>query len=54
MRAFYEALGRGLRPARALRAAKRALRSGASPYRKPYYWAAFQVFVGPGPAPHTP
>jgi len=49
MDTFYGELGKGKDPASALRTAKlRLLRSAdaASVFRKPYYWAPFQLYAG--------
>jgi CHAT domain-containing protein/tetratricopeptide (TPR) repeat protein len=43
---FYAALGTGQDPARALRNAKLNLLQSQPKYRKPFYWAPFQVYVG--------
>lgn len=45
MTRLYRELSRGARPADALHAAKLALIRGAGPYRKPYYWAPFQIYT---------
>lgn len=42
---FYEELAKGSRPDTALRAAKLSLLKN-SPYRSPFYWAPFQLYVG--------
>jgi CHAT domain-containing protein len=41
---FYGGLGAGQDPAQALRNAKLALLHGEPRYRKPFYWAPFQVY----------
>jgi CHAT domain-containing protein len=49
MDAFYNGLSRGEDPATALREAKLSfLRStdSKSVFRKPYYWAPFQLYAG--------
>jgi len=51
---LYSELGNGLGPAEALRAAKLSLLRSAGPYRKPYYWAPFQLFTRSAPFPHRP
>jgi CHAT domain-containing protein len=43
---FYAALGSGQNPVSALRSAKLALLKGDVSYRKPFYWAPFQAYVG--------
>ena len=50
MTALYAALDRGAVPADALRAAKLRLLAQDSKFRHPFYWAPFEVFVGPGPS----
>lgn len=45
MTRLYRELSRGERPPDALHAAKLALIRGAGPYRKPYYWAPFQIYT---------
>ncbi len=42
---LYSEMAKGLGPAEALRSAKLALLRSAGPYRKPYYWAPFQLFT---------
>lgn len=42
---LYRALGRGSEPAAALREAQLSLLKSGSAYRKPYYWAPFEVFT---------
>jgi CHAT domain-containing protein len=44
MKVLYGALRGGARPADALRTAKESLLKSSGPYRKPYYWAPFEVF----------
>jgi CHAT domain-containing protein/Tfp pilus assembly protein PilF len=51
MDAFYAALARGESSPDALRSAKRRLLDSGTAFRKPYYWAPFQIFEGPGPGP---
>ena len=49
MDAFYRELGKGRDPASALRAAKLTLLHPADPsivFRRPYYWAPFQLYAG--------
>jgi CHAT domain-containing protein len=46
---LYRELVNGLGPAEALRSAKLALVRSGGPYRKPYYWAPFQVYSRSGP-----
>ncbi len=49
MDVFYEQISRGQDPATALRRAKLALLKNKDPeivFRKPYYWAAFQLYSG--------
>lgn len=43
MNALYTGLGQGLPPPEALRRAQLSLLHSQGPYRKPYYWAPFQV-----------
>jgi CHAT domain-containing protein/Flp pilus assembly protein TadD len=43
---LYEELARGQDPASALRAAKLSLLHSDSVYRKPFYWAPFQLYTG--------
>ena len=45
MEGMYAQLRSGASPAKALRTAKLALLHSAGPYRKPYYWAPFQVIT---------
>jgi len=45
MQGMYAQLRSGASPAQALRAAKMAMLHSAGPYRKPYYWAPFQVIT---------
>ena len=42
---LYAGIAAGRTPATALRAAKLDLLKSTGPYRKPYYWAPFQVFT---------
>jgi CHAT domain-containing protein/Tfp pilus assembly protein PilF len=46
MAKLYEELARGVPPEDALRDAKLSLLHGAYPYKKPYYWGPFQLYVG--------
>jgi CHAT domain-containing protein len=48
MDVMYDGINRGEEPAMALREAKLALLHSASVYRRPFYWAPFQLYVGPG------
>ena len=43
---LYDGLSRGEDPASALRAAKLSLLHSDSVFRKPYYWAPFQLYAG--------
>jgi len=43
---LYDGLSRGQDPATALRNAKLSLLHSNSPYKKPYYWAPFQLYSG--------
>jgi CHAT domain-containing protein len=43
---LYGGIAAGQDPAAALRAAKRLLLNGAPAFRKPFYWAPFQVYLG--------
>ena len=43
---FYEELNKGETPASALRAAKLSLLHSSSAFRKPFYWAPFQLYAG--------
>ena len=43
---LYEELARGRDPATALRAAKLSLLHSDSVYKKPFYWAPFQLYAG--------
>ncbi len=45
MQGMYAQLHSGASPAQALRAAKMAMLHSTGPYRKPYYWAPFQVIT---------
>jgi CHAT domain-containing protein len=42
---LYAEIAAGRAPATALRAAKLDLLRSSGAYRKPYYWAPFQVFT---------
>lgn len=53
MDAMYTRIGSGDDPAIALRKAKLALLHSGSVYRRPFYWAPFQLYVGPGQAMHA-
>ena len=44
MQQLYAEISAGRSPAAALRAAKLRMLAKGGPYRKPYYWAPFQVF----------
>jgi CHAT domain-containing protein len=46
---LYAAVEKGSAPAEALRTAQLALARSRGPWRTPYYWAAFNVYIGPGP-----
>jgi CHAT domain-containing protein len=46
MDALYEGIGAGKSPAEALRQAKLSMIASTSNFRKPYYWAPFQVYLG--------
>jgi CHAT domain-containing protein len=46
MDALYNGLSRGQDPASALRAAKLSLLHSDSVFKKPYYWAPFQLYAG--------
>jgi CHAT domain-containing protein len=46
---LYRELADGLSPAEALRSAKLALLRSSGPYRKPYYWAPFQLYTRSAP-----
>jgi CHAT domain-containing protein len=46
MDGLYENLGASMSPARALREAKLKMIRSRSSFKKPYYWAPFQVYVG--------
>ena len=48
MTTLYATLDARAAPADALRAAKLRLLAPDSPFRHPFYWAPFEVFVGPG------
>jgi CHAT domain-containing protein/tetratricopeptide (TPR) repeat protein len=43
---FYEELNRGVSPDAALRAAKLSLLRSGGAFRRPFYWAPFQLYVG--------
>lgn len=43
---FYAGIASGQDPVKALRSAKLALLKGDVTYRKPFYWAPFQAYVG--------
>jgi CHAT domain-containing protein len=43
---FYAELTRGRSPDIALRAAKLSLLNSKDAFRKPYYWAPFQLYSG--------
>jgi CHAT domain-containing protein len=46
MNQLYEGLSHGQRPAEALRAAKLSLLHSDGVFRKPFYWAPFQLYTG--------
>jgi CHAT domain-containing protein len=46
MDAFYQELGKGKSPEAALRTAKLSLLGSGSAFRRPFYWAPFQLFTG--------
>ncbi len=46
MNDFYDGLERGAEPAEALRAAKLKMIHAGGVFSKPFYWAAFQLYVG--------
>jgi len=48
MDSMYTAISHGDDPAAALHAAKIAMLHSDSVYRRPFYWAPFQIYVGPG------
>ena len=48
MTALYDGLKGGHSPADALRAAKLQLLTSDPSFRHPFYWAPFEVFLGPG------
>ena len=48
MDTLYENISKGAAPARALRAAKLSLIHSSGNFKKPYYWAPFQVYIGTG------
>jgi CHAT domain-containing protein len=43
---MYDEISRGKRPQDALRDAKLSLLRSEGAFRKPYYWAPFQIYVG--------
>ena len=43
---FYAGISSGQDPVPALRSAKLALLKGEERYRKPFYWAPFQAYLG--------
>jgi CHAT domain-containing protein len=43
---LYDELGKGKSPGEALRAAKLSLLHSNSAFRKPFYWAPFQLYTG--------
>lgn len=45
MQQLYAGIAAGRSPAAALRAAKLSLAQSPGPYRKPYYWAPFQLYA---------
>ncbi len=52
---LYAQLAKGVAPADALRAAKLALIRAGGAYRKPFYWAPFQLYMGaPAGGPPKP
>jgi CHAT domain-containing protein len=46
MDALYESIAQGKHPEQALRAAKLSLLHSDNPFRKPFYWAPFQLYTG--------
>ena len=48
MDTLYENISKGAPPARALRDAKLAMIHTPGNFKKPYYWAPFQVYIGTG------
>jgi tetratricopeptide (TPR) repeat protein len=46
MNDLYDGLARGENPATALRSAKLAMIRGGGVFRKPFYWAPFQLYAG--------
>jgi len=54
MDGFYGALNKGEPPLAALREAKLAMLHSQRPIRKPFYWAPFQLYVGPEPGENRP
>ena len=54
MSLFYAKLATGATPAQALHEAKLEFIRSTPQYRKPWYWAAFQHYIGAGRKPVTP
>jgi CHAT domain-containing protein/Tfp pilus assembly protein PilF len=54
MEVFYTELARGKVPADALRFAKQSLLNSNTVYRRPFYWAPFQIYVRVRPWPASP
>jgi CHAT domain-containing protein len=50
---MYSAISSGSDPAAALHSAKLAMLHSDSVYRRPFYWAPFQLYVGSGRTPQT-
>jgi CHAT domain-containing protein len=46
MDGLYQGLQSGQAPAEALRSAKLSLLHSESSFRKPFYWAPFQIYTG--------
>jgi CHAT domain-containing protein len=46
MNQFYAGIASGQDPAHAMRQAKLQLLDSSPQYRKPYYWAPFEVYIG--------
>jgi CHAT domain-containing protein len=46
MNRFYAGIASGQDPVSAMRQAKLWLLGGDPQYRKPYYWAPFEVYIG--------
>jgi len=46
MNQFYAGIAAGQAPVTAMRCAKLALLENDPRYRRPYYWAPFQVYIG--------